>query len=48
MKPTEAQDIIEVFRIDPHALRYFGIVRFLDMPGYFPQLASHRSRFADD
>lgn len=32
-------DLIKAFNIDPHALRYFGIIRFLDMPGYFPQLA---------
>jgi hypothetical protein len=32
-------NLIELFLIDPHALRYFGIIRFLDMPGYFPALA---------
>jgi hypothetical protein len=32
-------DLIELFLIDPHALRYFGIIRFLDMPGYFPALS---------
>jgi hypothetical protein len=31
-------DLIEVFMIDRYALRYFGIIRFLDRPGYFPQL----------
>lgn len=31
-------NLIELFLIDPHALRYFGIIRFLDMPGYFPAL----------
>lgn len=31
--------MIKMFLIDPHALRYFGIIRFLDMPGYFPGLA---------
>lgn len=32
------KNLINIFLIDPHALRYFGIIRFLDMPGYFPQL----------
>ncbi len=31
--------LIDLFLIDRHALRYFGILRFTDMPGYFPQLA---------
>jgi hypothetical protein len=31
--------MIKQFLIDPHALRYFGIIRLLDMPGYFPTLA---------
>jgi hypothetical protein len=33
-------DLIELFLIDPRALRYFGIIRFLDRPGYFPQLSN--------
>jgi len=36
-------NLIEAFLIDPHALRYFGIIRFLDMPGYFPQLSLLRT-----
>lgn len=31
-------DIIKVFKINLYALRYFGIICFEDMPGYFPQL----------
>jgi hypothetical protein len=26
------------FKVDVHAFRYFGIIRFVDMPGYFPTL----------
>lgn len=38
MESERKMDMIELFDIDPHALRYFGIIRFLDLPGYFPQL----------
>lgn len=31
-------DIFTIFQIDRHAFHYFGIIRFLDMPGYFPLL----------
>lgn len=31
-------DLFDIFMIDRHAFRYFGIIRFTDMPGYFPQL----------
>lgn len=37
---TEVTDILTMFLIDPHALRYFGIIRFLDRPGFFPQLTN--------
>lgn len=37
MTETEL-DVFVMFRVCPHAWHYFGILRFLDMPGYFPQL----------
>jgi hypothetical protein len=36
-------DVIEAFRVNEHALRYFGIVCFTDMPGYFPALETSMS-----
>lgn len=33
-------DFFDTWLIDRHAFRYFGILRFTDMPGYFPQLAT--------
>jgi hypothetical protein len=32
-------DLFDAFKIDRRAFHYFGIIRFLDMPGYFCQLA---------
>lgn len=40
MKGSDVVNIFKAFRIDPHAFRYFGIIRFLDLPGYFPQLSN--------
>ena len=34
MKP----DVFKQFLINRNAFRYFGIICFEDMPGYFPQL----------
>ena len=31
-------DLFGMFNVDYHALHYFGILCFTDMPGYFPQL----------
>jgi hypothetical protein len=38
------EDLIRLFEIDPHALRYFGIIRFLDLPGHFPALSVTNGR----
>jgi hypothetical protein len=38
MADLEDIDIFDVFKIDRHALHYFGILRFTDMPGFFPKL----------
>lgn len=35
------EDIFRFFKIDRNAWRYFHILCFEDMPGYFPQLKSH-------
>lgn len=40
--PMTNFDIFYRFKIDRHAFRYFGILRFTDMPGYFPQLSAPR------
>lgn len=32
------EDILKQFRVNRHALRYFGILCFEDLPGFFPQL----------
>lgn len=34
------KDVFDLFLIDRYAFHYFGILRFLDMPGYFPQLST--------
>jgi len=39
MRRLTSDELIEIFEIEPHALRYFGIMRFLDLPGYFPALS---------
>jgi hypothetical protein len=31
-------EFFHTWRIDVHAWKYFGILRFTDMPGYYPQL----------
>jgi hypothetical protein len=31
-------DVFDQFLINRHAWHYFGILCFLDKPGYFPQL----------
>lgn len=31
-------DTIGAFRLNQGALRYFGIICFYDIPGYYPQL----------
>jgi hypothetical protein len=33
-------DLFDLFLIDRHAFRYFGIIRFMDKPGYFPALSN--------
>jgi hypothetical protein len=32
------KDVFDSFRINHDAFRYFGIICFTDIPGYFPQL----------
>lgn len=39
----EADNVMVMFRINPHAWRYFGVMCFDDRPGYFPQLEAHRA-----
>lgn len=37
-------DVFDQFAVNRHAFRYFGIICFRDMPGYFPQLGKTDSQ----
>jgi hypothetical protein len=37
---ADQTDIFESFAINLGAFRYFGIICFRDIPGYFPQLGT--------
>lgn len=39
---VDQTDLFVTFRINQHAWHYFGVLCFLDLPGYFPQLEVKR------